>query len=480
MKYRSLTSLLCGWMLCATVRAEQPTPVARYVFFDTSIVASSKGFTHHMNPAVRLGQVIHPDRPWDAHGVWAWTSVVEYNGRYHLWYDGVGKNGRWGLCYAVSDDGLRWTKPSLGLIEYEGSKANNIVYLGRPGGNYHGGTVLFDPAGDPNTRFKFVHGGGPNISTHGHLGIDAAASPDGIHFTPAPNCPIAPWYTDTGNVAFWDSQRSSYILYVRYWTAGFHLKEGKLTLTFPLGKRAIGRCESKDFFHFPEPQLVLAPDESDPPDFEMYNSAAHKYPWARDTYLTFPSGFYTQPDTVDVQIATSTDGIRWRRDHREPWLRTGQKGQFDSMEIYLGTGMLRRDGDILMYYGGFNVPHGKSNFGPGMGGIGCSRVRMDGFFSMDAAYAGGELVTRPVRVEGRTLRANVDASAGGSFRVELLDEASRPIPGFTLGEATGVYGNRIDHPVAWKKGGDVSALSGQSVRLRIVARDCKLYAFEWK
>ena len=30
-------------------------------------------------------------------------------------------------CYAESHDGITWTRPSLGLFEFKGSKDNNIV-----------------------------------------------------------------------------------------------------------------------------------------------------------------------------------------------------------------------------------------------------------------------------------------------------------------------------------------------------------------
>ena len=45
-----------------------------------------------------------------------------------------------GLCYATSQDGLTWTKPELNLVEYQGSKANNLLLRGS-----HGGGILIDP-----------------------------------------------------------------------------------------------------------------------------------------------------------------------------------------------------------------------------------------------------------------------------------------------------------------------------------------------
>ena len=37
------------------------------------------------------------------------------------------------ICYATSVDGLTWNKPELNLVEFKGSKANNIVFRGPHG-----------------------------------------------------------------------------------------------------------------------------------------------------------------------------------------------------------------------------------------------------------------------------------------------------------------------------------------------------------
>ena len=49
-----------------------------------------------------------------------------------------------GICYAISRDGISWEKPDLGLVEYEGSKQNNIVWRGP-----HGAGIFKDPL-DPD------------------------------------------------------------------------------------------------------------------------------------------------------------------------------------------------------------------------------------------------------------------------------------------------------------------------------------------
>ena len=49
----------------------------------------------------------------------------EKENRYELEYISL---SRYRLL-AVSSDGVRWTKPDLGLVEFEGSRANNILEI---------------------------------------------------------------------------------------------------------------------------------------------------------------------------------------------------------------------------------------------------------------------------------------------------------------------------------------------------------------
>ena len=53
--------------------------------------------------------------------------VFFIDGEYRMWYMGQGKDRRRRIMYAVSKDGFNWEKPNLGLVEYNGTKNNNIV-----------------------------------------------------------------------------------------------------------------------------------------------------------------------------------------------------------------------------------------------------------------------------------------------------------------------------------------------------------------
>ena len=76
------------------------------------------------------------ERPWEG-SFTLHTTIFEDDGLYRLYYtvyDGGNSQGRvekpttYMLCYAESKDGASWVKPSVGTVEFEGSKDNNLVY----------------------------------------------------------------------------------------------------------------------------------------------------------------------------------------------------------------------------------------------------------------------------------------------------------------------------------------------------------------
>ena len=106
-------------------------------------------------------------------------------------------------------------------------------------------------------------------------------------------------------------------------------------------------------------------------------------------------------------------------------------------------------------------------------------MRLDGFVSADASYEGGELTTPPLRFSGNRLELNVDTSAGGGVRVELLDAEGNPLPGLSGNASPWLVGNSVRMPVVWSETSDVGALADQPIRIRFMMRDCKLYAFQF-
>jgi hypothetical protein len=103
--------------------------------------------------------------------------------------------------------------------------------------------------------------------------------------------------------------------------------------------------------------------------------------------------------------------------------------------------------------------------------------RLDGFVSLHATFAGGEILTRPLVFEGDRFIVNFSTSAAGSVQVQLETSDGRPMAGFAFADCPEVYGDAVEHIVKWKQGSDVSTLAGKPIRLRITLRDADLYAF---
>lgn len=98
---------------------------------------------HKENP------VITPTKPWETTIAYSSIHRDENTGKYQLWYQTGSKEGVF-LSYAISDDGINWVKPNLGLITYKGNKNNNLVMSVD-----NGGSVIFDPHdSDPSRRYK--------------------------------------------------------------------------------------------------------------------------------------------------------------------------------------------------------------------------------------------------------------------------------------------------------------------------------------
>ena len=137
--------------------------------------------------------------------------------------------------YAESRDGIHWVKPSLGLVDFEGSRDNNILMM-----YAHGTSVMLDDQElDPNKRYKLM----TRVDYPGTPGFMAVSfSPDGIHWQE-----LIPWpnhnpQADSHNFVFRDHTDGRYKLITRIWKNGL---------------RVSAMCESTDFITWSEPVEVL-------------------------------------------------------------------------------------------------------------------------------------------------------------------------------------------------------------------------------
>lgn len=78
----------------------------------------------------------------------------------------------------------------------------------------------------------------------------------------------------------------------------------------------------------------------------------------------------------------------------------------------------------------------------------------------------------------RTLSLNCSTSAAGSIRVEILDEAGNPIPGYQLEDCDEMVGDQIKKTVTWKGRAELIEITNRPIRLRFEIRDADIYSWE--
>ena len=478
----------------------------KQLFIDKRFFQSSEGIELCMNPPMQdPDPVLIADRPWEEKGIGAYsTAFRESDGRFRLWYDalldvGTPQESARRLCYAESEDGLHWEKPSLGLVPFRGSTENNIVAPHLERQSMQGATVYRDERAPADERYKLWSKFRPTDSqiTEGtRSGLWAMHSPDGIHWQAYPNQPNPPNQScDTQNMFFWDDTFQCYVGYTRVRETQ---SSDEAALAGKVAYRSIGRITSPDFHTWSGTQIVLEADEEDlaipvpskfddqRPSIDYYTSCAMKYESAQDVYLMFPSVYYHWgeqgfPATMDTQLLTSRNGIHWgRQGNRRPFLRHGMEDDVHSGMIFANPWLIPVGDELWLYYAGMAHNHGADPDDVGRSSsLFRARIRRDGFISADAGYGGGQFITPVLQFGGSRLELNLDGSAGGWLQIEIQDADGQPLPGLGLAEADPVVGNAISKTVTWQGKDDLSELVGKSVRLRFVLRAMKLYAFQF-
>ncbi len=456
-----------------------PYPVGsrRELFVDDTLVDRFEGDARlRLHPPKREEVVFQVGGPLEKASSSVYNVLIQDGDRYLLYYrgsaPGKGNAGdtscRQTAHVAFSRDGIHFERPELGVYDFGDGGRNNVVWQGVQAHNL----VPFidrNPACAPDARFKAVGGSERN-------GLYGLASPDGIHWRLIGEEPLpVPGAFDSANVAFWDDITGRYRLFSRFFEAG--------------RGRAIQSCTSEDFAHWTAPVPHRYDDGA--PVEEFYTNATTPVPGAEHILLSFPMRYVAARTTpladisamhypgnghpgmagmTDAVMLSSRDGIHWRRPFPEAWLRAGLDARnWTHRNTCPGIGILPlREDEWSMYV--------SEHYGWADNRLRRLSLRPWGFASVGAGHAGGRMVTRPLRLAGRELRLNFSTSAVGSVAVEIRHSDGRPVAGRAFTDSSPVYGDRLDAPVSWAAGADLSALAGMSVRLAVELKDADLFA----
>jgi hypothetical protein len=429
-------------------------------------------------PVIDERPALKADRPADGVTMGGYCTLLKDGGKYRLWYESYlpmhGADEEANICYAESDNGLDWTKPELGIIEFQGSKKNNLCYS-----RGHGGSIFIDPTAKPEERYKLIHLDKVPLQEVNGLQIEAmlfgAVSPDGIHWRRLPD-PVIKHTSDTQSVAEYDAAKGKYVAYLRGWDPQSRAGYG--------GRRIVVRTESAEFGNFPAPVPVLAMGAQDPVDADIYTNAYQRWPGAAGAYLMTPAIYHRAADRVNLQLATSRDGVRWQFPQREAFLETGEPGSGYEGTAYAGKGTVTlANGNwgfpVSRYQNTHNMYFHPTAERPTQGGIWLAQLRQDGYMGIEAEGE-GEFWTQTATFTGSRLLLNCWGQTGALIRVEIAEDNGQPVAGFSLAECDPVVGERLfGQPVTWAGRSDLSGLRGKLVRLRFQMRRVRLHAFQF-
>ena len=451
------------------------------LFVDDALIDHLAGARFKLHSPIRGEKVLVFDQPWEG-STCGFFTVIDDHGLLRLYYRGSANNPRGDdlhtaetpmtVCYAESRDGITWIKPNLGLVEFRGSKDNNIMWMGQEALAF-APFLDTNPATPPAERYKAT--AATRIPGRKQYALVGFTSPDGLRWTKIGEHSIIPDETtnvfDSQNVTFWDVNRSKYVTFYRA------QKRGTRWTKF---------AESAEFARWPADSLAWF-DYGDVPLEQLYTNAAKPYSRAPHHYIGFPNRYEPHrslPDQGinaginDAVFMSSRDGIHWDRRFLEAFLRPGRDPlNWTDRNNYIAAGLVQTAPDELSIFYSQHYRQPTAHLRRGI-------LRLDGMVSVHADADSGEFVTKPFTYTGDSLVLNFETSAAGSIRIELQDERGHPIPGYELENFPPLWGDQIAHPVIWtanpRWGTSLKKLEGTPIRLRVVLRDADLYSIQFR
>ena len=449
--------------------------------FDDGAIPLQRGVQLHLNShratcgRTRIVLSPGPDGAPDSEHVAYYGTVIRIGDELWMWYLGQGADDAWfqRVHLAKSRDGYHWQKPNLGLVEYDGSRDNNLVDMGGQVGHIAACVVFHDPDdADADRRFKMVF----EDQRYGNR-FAVAFSPDGLRWTESSDNPVGPWFEMAGGSKIDD-------MYVIAGQGGAHI---------PGRFRQFASHISYDFENWsaasvlglqrvdvaPRPR-VLGGDAGE----QIHLGAGL---WNRGNLII---GFYgmwnghpsndRRMTTMDLGLAISNDGLHYREPipnfpivsaAEDGWAKPPQGHQLLNFPTLIqGQGFENIGAETLFWYGPW--PEQKSD------GVRVASWRRDrlGYFQ---AYMGGPLaseaerephiISAPIDLEGKAaqLRLNVDGIHDYSgLSVEILDERLKPLPAYSRENCDLLSQNGYNQLVTWGGRETISNPSGR-IRLRI-------------
>jgi hypothetical protein len=464
-----------------------PLGLDRQLLVDDHVVAHRHNLHRDLNQASKANNgkpVLVRDQPWEQANLFQVQSVRHDGKKFVMHYGYTGPVDY--CCRAESPDGLHWTKPVLGLREFEGSRENNLL-------DHRAALAFLDPhETDPAHRYKAVYrplesSGLPHAAclAYSSDGIDWKSYHDGQ--------PVTGRATDTLNQLAWDERAGVYRLFTRT-----DFGDGGGAREFRGAREMINPDVKANPANWTTVRNWIFDREG---PAEVRRRQIHTVNFWQHAGIDFGLMVVMEWPAFNIpQVPVGNDRRRHERDvwnvylatrrggHEHDWdlswiyadkplISRGGEGAFDKDLIHPAASIVTLNDQHWLYYTGWPNGHMRHPYLPA---IGLATLPLDRFVYLEPwkAHEPGWMITRPFQLEGNRLELNVDAGSG-SVTVEVLTLEGEPIKGFTRDDSVpikGADGLRLDP--RWKSHADLASLKGQTVRLKFTLNHARLFAFQ--
>jgi hypothetical protein len=453
--------------------------VGRQLFVDDFLIEESSLYRRFHRAAYHArNPILRPERDWERRDPYAETTATPPSPSAMVFSDGVffdPADRRFKMWYmggyqqhcalALSEDGLRWERPSLDVVP-----GTNIVATERRDSN----TVWLDlETADRSERYKMA------AFTLAGRRMRLYTSADGVHWRERPGAGPS----GDRSTCFYNPFRKVWVFSLRGESAA-GLNRYRRYVESP-GFSAARWGDADPVLWTGADRLDLArPDQQVTP--ELYNLDAVAYESVLLGLFTMFRGERGEREKPnDLCIGFSRDGFHWDRTAREPFIAVSETaGDWNYANVQSAGGCCLIVGDRLYFYvsGRSGVP---GTSAPGTCSTGLATLRRDGFASVTDRWPGGmprvvsrppaALTTRPLRFSGRHLFVNADIA--GELRVDVLDRAGRVISGFAADRMEPITGDSTRRLVRWPGQPSLEPLKAEAVRFRFHVTRGDLYGF---
>ncbi len=449
-------------------------------------------------PEVTQNPVLIGETEVDGKGAHIYGSVLKEGGRYRMWYLATPtprpKRDTPLVAYAESDDGVTWRRPNLGLVEWNGSRKNNLTNLGM-----HCPTIAIDPDAPPERRYF-----GAGCIDARYIGYASGAQPPtgGAYFT-AHSADGLSWTLDSVEPR-WASADCIY--------SAYHPTRRCLQALMKVGKRygGMGRrawweTARRDGEWEPR-RMALIPDDFDDVAAMARGYASGDYygigllPAAQSTVgfvqafrhrlprNVHPSGSEQgRYGPIDLTLAYQhDDGHCWLHTPGRPDWMAAHEVPWGGAVIYCACNVTEADNEQRLYIGASPHSHGvKAPDGGRGGGIGYAHWPKWRLFGFHADPEGELEIELGELDQPCELLLNYEALTGGAIHVQLHTLApfarlqeTEPVEQRRYDDAVALTGDALQAPAAWSGGTVIHPTPGRRTVARLSMQRAKVYAFE--